>query len=216
MRKRIKAITLVIASAVSLAGCETVTEKLGENELIIAATAGLGCAAVTKLVGGTDKQVAAALVVCGSLGFAVTKKMEDDRKQYATDEEFYEAESKRIQQYEANLSTQIKTSQSELASTQSQIQKVVAKTNRSESDQKNLTAINADLKSREATLRKELGVAKDNLKYQKGLSLRIQETEGAANPAAEKQVAALESSIKELTQLVGAHEEQSASLGSYL
>lgn len=216
MRINIKAMALLVASAVSVAGCETLNETLGDNELIAAATAGLGCAAISKLTGGDDKQVAAALVVCGTLGYAVTRKLEDDRKQYATNEEFYAAEAERLQQYDANLNSQIKTSQSELAATQSQIKKVVAKANRSEAEQKSLTAINNELKSRETRLRQELDVANDNLKYRKGLNLHMEESEGAVTPDAEKQLAALESSIQELSQLVSAHEEQSASLGTYL
>lgn len=212
MRKKISTIILVVASAGSLTGCEA----LGENELIAAAAAGLGCAAVSKLTGGDDTQVAAATVVCAAFGYAVTKKLEDDRKKYATNEEFYKAESERLQQYDVNLSRQIKTSQSELASVQTQIEKVVAKANRSETDQKNLAAINNDLKSRETGLRKELDVAEDNLKYRKGLNLRIQETEGSVSTDAEEQLAALENSVQQLTQLVGAHEQQSASLGAYL
>ena len=212
MKMKTSAIILAVASAVSLAGCET----LGDNELFAAASAGLGCAAISKLSGGDDKEVAAALVVCGVLGYAVTKKLEDDRKQYATNEEFYKAETQRLQLYDLNLSKQIKVAQSELNSSESQIQKVVAKTNRSDSDLKSLAAINNDLKSRETKLRQELDVAKDNLKYQKGLMLRMEETEGAASPDVENGIAALESSIQELTQLVGAHEQQSASLGAYL
>lgn len=214
MKKNKGILASIFAVQFLLAGCESL--DLEKNELIGTLSAAAGCALIAKQTGGDDKQVAAAALVCGTVGYAVTNKLENNRKQYASDEEFYRAETDRIAQYDATLSRQIKVSEADLKSAQLQIDEVTAKTRRSDGDWANLIAINTDLQDRKVRLEKELSVAEENLSYQKGLNLHMQETKGSVSPDAENQLAALEASVRELGELVGAHEQQSASLGAYL
>jgi hypothetical protein len=205
---------LSLLALVSVTACESI--DLDRNELIGAASAAVGCALISKQTGGDDEQVAAAAIVCGVVGYAVTNKLENDREKYATDEEFYMAETQRLKQYDASLKSQIASSEAELANTHEQVKEVIARSNRTAADRAILETINNDLNIKKTLLEEELEVAEDNLKYQKGLNIRMQETQGNTNPDAEKQLADLEASVQELNQLVGAHERQSASIGVYL
>lgn len=214
MKSTLVNVGLSILALVSVTACESI--DLDKNELIGAASAAVGCALISKQTGGDDEQVAAAAIVCAVVGYAVTNKMENDREKYATDEEFYTAESRRLKAYDASLRSQIASSEAELAETHEQVKEVIARTNRTAADRAILEAINDELNIKQTLLKEELEVADENLKYQKGLNIRMQETEGDTNPDAEKQLAELEASVQELSQLVGAHERQSASIGVYL
>jgi hypothetical protein len=210
-------LAFVFGALLVLSGCESLDlDSLEKNQLIGSLGAAAGCAILTKQTGGDDEQVAAAAIVCGVVGYAVTNKLENNRKKFESDEEFYSAETERIAEYDATLAEDIKVSEADLQAAQLQIDEVAAKTSRSEADQKNLVAINNDLQERQTRLVTELEVAQENLSYQKGLNLHMQETTGSVSPDAENQLAELEISVQELNELVGAHEQQSASLGSYL
>ena len=212
---RTVASALVLALAVPLAGCETL-EGLISNEQIGALGSGLGCAAISKITGSSDRQAAVAAVVCAAVGYGATKKLEDRRKAFASDEQFYAAESQRLATYERELSGEIDAAKRELAADRMRAEGLIAAAERSDAERTDLRRLNDELEQRQASLDAQLATAQENYKYQRGLVLRMKETRGSTPQAESARLAKLESSVAELRGLVGEHETQTASLGSYL
>lgn len=186
------------------------------NDYVGALVGGVTCAAVSKITGSNDRQALAAAAVCAALGYSLTRKMESDRELYATDEEFYEAELKRLAEYNQSLEAELAEAKSELEQEKLQIAELTSASTRSEAQQQKLVMLNQELQTRQQALAKQVAVAEDNRDYQKGLVIRMKETEGQASPEAQAQLEALEASVRSLAALLDEHETQTASLGAYL
>jgi|GEM_PF-3986456 len=211
---------LVLALALPLAACEnlgsTLGDTLGSNEALGGLGSGIACAALSKLTGGNDRQIAASAVVCAAVGYGVTKAMEDRRKEFATNEQFYAAESKRLRDYEVQLTEQIRVAKADLAADQMRAAGLIDAAERSNVQRSELQLIQAEFERRERFLGLQLETAQQNREYQRGLVLHMQETQGSTPQGESEQLAKLERSVAELESILGEHAVQTASLGAYL
>lgn len=205
---------IAVFISTTLAGCETLNEV--SNELMVSAGAGVGCAAISRLAGGDKEDAVIAGAVCAAAGFAVSSELENRRKGFANNEQFYRAELNTLSTYAANLDKEIQTSQSALDTEEAQIARIIDGVSRSNDESNRLAEINEDLQLRQASLKQKMVETEEKRDYQRGLLVHMKQTDSEDTYAASQQLARLESSLRELRGLVSDHEQQTASLGQFI
>jgi len=207
-------IITIVGLSMMLSACETNKIKVTQVATTVGSAAVCGVAA--KLAGRSDRTAIAWAIACGIAGAAVANKLENNRKDYATDEAFYAGERKKLLQYKRSLDGEIGLAKNQLAKDEANIKAWQKDFEASGSKRQQLADASERLKLRSKRLKAELATAEDEAKYQRGLVAQMKDAQTDDYGTANEELVALNQSVNELRELVSIHEEQTADLGAFL
>jgi len=207
-------IITIVGLSMMISACETTKVKVTQVATTVGSAAVCGVAA--KLAGRSDETAIAWAVACGIVGAAVANKLENNRKEYASDEAFYAGERKKLLKYKQTLDGEIGLARNQLAKDEANIKAWQKDYEASGSKRQELADASERLTLRSKRLKAELATAEDEAKYQKGLVAQMKDAQTEDYGTANDELLALNESVNELRELVTIHEEQTADLGAFL
>ena len=190
--------TLVISS-----GC--VTNSTEGEGAVLGALAGAGIGALA--CKGKDKAKCAAIgaAVGGGLGYAAGKVVAERQKQYATQEDFYDAQIRQTAQLNQKLAGENKSLRASIKNDQRQLAAINASYKKGQASSQQLMAAKSTMDQKRLNAEKQLSEAKQELEVQQTVLADLKKQGTAqANRAKqlEKQVNTLQGQINDLQQNV--------------
>jgi len=151
-------------------------------------------------------------VVGGAAGYEINRR----RQQYASDEDFYNAQIASTTQYNQQLSLYNQQLRKSLQEDQQQIDRLLAQYRHGQASRNQLIALQQNIKQKLDHGNQELANLHKELEVQQGVVAQAQQNKSPQAPALQQQYAHLENQYKESQQLLSLRASQSDTIGGYL
>lgn len=211
MWNRCRSLLGVIALSVAATGCKSLPSA---TEVLGATVGGATCAAIAYGQTGSKNTALAWAAACAAAGYAVTKKLEKKRREYASEEAFFHAETARLNREQQAVLAENQRLQESIQEDETRLA-ALRRAPKSTARRTDVEVLNASVKQRRSTLSDQLEKAKTLRDEQKAL-LAMQKKSGQPSAEGEKQLQDLEARVAELDNMLLDNEVQSVSAEALL
>lgn len=181
----------------------TSINDLAQNEALQGGVlGGLLCGGAAKIAGLNREQIVIATAGCAGIGAVIGKQLQDRRKKYASDEDFFEGEIRAVQKFNFEQTAYKNQLVTEMKDLKNDNRRLVKLKNKNRISSSKFATHNAELKSKREQAETETRKMQEELKFQDALYIKLKEANGTSS------LNRLQKEINELKTTIAAIEEQ--------
>ena len=203
----IRNISVVTTAAFVFSGCPSMPEWT-KDETVQGGVLGVAaCGGAAALLGGKKEIIVGAAALCGTLAAIGGDMLKKRRKQYASDEAFYNEEIDNAQQFNAEKMRYKTQLVAEIDQLRTETEKLVSLQKQGRASQQALTTQKIALKKKQEEVKEVVKEMTDELAFQNALYAEIEKQDPT-----DSRLANLETEVKTLQQAIAEVEKQQSQL----
>lgn len=201
---------LLVMMTAFLLSCANTPDSMGDmaqNEALQGGLlGGLLCGSAAKLAGLNRKQIVIATAGCAGIGAVVGQQLRDRRKQYASDEEFFDGEIKAVQNFNSNQTVYKNRLIAEVNNLKVENQELLSLQQITRDSEQRLAEHKATIQDKQKSAKLETRKMQEELKFQEALYIKLKETNDSSR------FARLQLEVDKLKETIAAVENQQTQL----
>jgi len=201
---------LLVMMTAFLLSCANTPDSMGDmaqNEALQGGLlGGLLCGSAAKLAGLNRKQIVIATAGCAGIGAVVGQQLRDRRKQYASDEEFFDGEIKAVQNFNSNQTVYKNRLIAEVNNLKVENQELLTLQQITRDSEQRLAEHKATIQDKQKSAKLETRKMQEELKFQEALYIKLKETNDSSR------FARLQLEVDKLKETIAAVENQQTQL----